>query len=221
MYPLNNYLKMLIPAEEVIALLKHYNITPTGALHIGAHDCEETPFYRAAGTNDTDVYWVDAIQEKVNQNKERGVPNIVQAVVSDTDDQIVNFKISNNAQSSSFLDFGTHKDSYTWCHFVESRDLPTTTVDTLVKRHAFPIEKLNFWNFDIQGAELFALKGATDSRKYANALYLEVNTEEVYKGCGLLHELDAFLKERGFERVRTIMTGARWGDALWVRTPTN
>jgi FkbM family methyltransferase len=208
---------MLISANEVLALLQQHGITPTGALHIGAHDCEEFTFYRAAGLADTDVYWVDAIQEKVDQNKQKGVANIVQAVVSDTDDQTVTFKITNNVQSSSILEFGTHADHYAWCKFVSSRDLPTTTVDTLVKRHGFPIEKLNVWNFDIQGAELLALKGATDSLRHAQALYLEVNTEHVYKGCALLPELDAFLKELGFERVRTEMTNAGWGDALWVR----
>ena len=83
--------------------------------------------------------------------------------------------------------------------------------------------KLNFWNFDIQGAELLALKGAGDLLKYADALYLEVNTEEVYKNCARLNEMDDFLKDKGFMRVALSIykngSGIEdgWGDALYMR----
>jgi hypothetical protein len=75
----------------------------------------------------------------------------------------------------------------------------------------------NFWNFDIQGAELLALKGATDWLPYADALYLEVNEKELYKKCGLIGDIDAFLKPYHFKRVITDITPYGWGDALYVR----
>ncbi len=74
-----------------------------------------------------------------------------------------------------------------------------------------------FWNFDIQGAELKALQGAEFILPFANALYLEVNVEELYKGCSLLPELDAYLADRGFQRVLTRIVQEGWGDALYVR----
>jgi len=38
--------------------------------------------------------------------------------------------------------------------------MKTTTIDTFMKREAMKTPSLyNFWNFDIQGAELLALKG--------------------------------------------------------------
>jgi hypothetical protein len=63
-----------------------------------------------------------------------------------------------------------------------------------------------------------ALKGASQALQYAKALYLEVNTEEVYKGCAQLGEIDAFLEERGFTRVLTDITSHGWGDALYIRS---
>ncbi len=72
-------------------------------------------------------------------------------------------------------------------------------------------------NFDIQGAEIKALKGAECVLPFANALYMEVNVEELYKGCGLLPEMDAYLKERGFDRVLTRMIPKGWDDALYIR----
>ncbi len=79
------------------------------------------------------------------------------------------------------------------------------------------MKSLNFWNFDIQGAELMALKGAAESLQHVDALYLEVNEKELYVGCGLIDEIDAFLQVRQFKRVITEMTVHGWGDALYVK----
>jgi hypothetical protein len=73
-----------------------------------------------------------------------------------------------------------------------------------------------FGIFDIQGAELLALKGATESLKHAQVLYLEVNEEYLYKNCGLIGEIDEFVAKFGFRRVMTNMTGQKWGDAIYV-----
>jgi len=55
-----------------------------------------------------------------------------------------------------------------------------------------------------------ALRGAIDSIKFAKALYLEVNEKELYKGCGLVGEIDAFLAKYKFKRVLTKMTSHGW-----------
>ena len=87
--------------------------------------------------------------------------------------------------------------------------------------------RYSFWNFDIQGAELLALKGATKSIQHVKALYIEVNEKELYKNCALIDEIDAFLATYHFTRVATRMTDHGWGDALYIandeksmRTPT-
>ena len=61
-----------------------------------------------------------------------------------------------------------------------------------------------------------ALKGARESIKHAKALYLEVNVNELYKNCGLIHEIDSFLSEYKFKRVLTHITCYGWGDALYI-----
>ena len=60
------------------------------------------------------------------------------------------------------------------------------------------------------------LKGATNYLPYAKALYLEVNVKELYKGCGLIDEIDTFLSTYGFKRVLTDITQHGWGDALYI-----
>ena len=51
-----------------------------------------------------------------------------------------------------------------------------------------------------------ALKGAIQSIKYAEAIYLEVNEKELYRNCGLINEIDTFLSRHNFKRVLTKIT---------------
>ena len=88
--------------------------------------------------------------------------------------------------------------------------------NTFFKKNGLQPEKYDFWNFDIQGAELLALQGGKNAIPFAKAIYLEVNEKELYVGCGLVAEIDNLLKQYGFVRVLTKMTGAGWGDALYV-----
>lgn len=208
---------MLIPKEDILRELKKYNKTITGVLHIGAHECEELSVYRSWNIADSDVIWIDALPDKVAQAKARGVPNVYHAAISDKDGENIVFKRTNNNQSSSILDLGVHASYYPGIVVTETIPMKTTTIDTFMSEQGFDRSRYNFWNFDIQGAELKALMGGEESLKYADALYLEVNEQELYKGCALLPELDNYLGSKGFTRVMITMTHAAWGDALYLR----
>ena len=208
---------MLISFSEISEVLKSNNIDISGALHIGAHECEEIPFYTQLGLSQESLVWIEAIQAKVNKATARGIPNVYNAVVTDKDDTDVIFNISNNSQSSSILEFGTHTHEHPGIIFIEKVQQKSITIDTFFERNGIDASKHNFWNFDIQGAELMALKGATKAIQYAKAIYLEVNESELYKDCGLLVDVDSFLAEHGFRRVLKNMTHHGWGDALYIR----
>ena len=208
---------MLIPFEIIKRFLTSNNIQVKGSFHIGAHDCEELGFYNQLGLSQNDVVWIDAMHNKVLEAKNRGIPNVYQSVISDQDDQEVKFNVSNNGQSSSILEFQTHAYQHPEVKYVSSSIEKTTTIDTFFSRNNMDASKYNFWNFDIQGAELLALKGASNSIQYADAIYLEVNEDYLYKDCALIGEIDDFLKLKGFNRVHTVMTQWRWGDALYLR----
>jgi FkbM family methyltransferase len=208
---------MLMQKEYIINVLRSLNIDITGVLHIGAHECEEMPFYKMLGLKDNDVIWIDAISEKVEQAKNRGVPNMYNAVVTDSDDMHIDFNISSNNESSSVLEFGTHTTEHPHVFFTSKIEMKSITVDTFFERNGIDGSKCNFWNFDIQGAELMALKGAINSIKHAKVLYLEINEKELYKGCALVDEIDEFLKQYNFARVHTVMTPHGWGDGLYIK----
>lgn len=210
------YFIMLISFKEIYEVLLLNNIVINGAFHIGAHECEELSFYNHLGIKNENVIWIDAIPFKVTEAQNRGIPNVYNAVVTDKNDEEVMFNISNNIQSSSVLEFGTHSQEHPSVVYVNKINQKSITVDTFFERNNIDSSKHDFWNFDIQGAELMALKGATESIKYAKALYLEVNEKELYTNCGLITEIDSFLLEYNFKRVLTNMTAHGWGDALYI-----
>ena len=207
---------MLISFEEISKVLLSKNIHIKGCLHIGAHNCEELYFYNQLGIKPQDIVWIDAIPSKVTEALQRGIPNVYNAVITDKNDEEIVFNISNNGQSSSVLEFGTHSQEHPDVVYIDKIKQKSITIDTFFERNNIDASKYDFWNFDIQGAELMALKGAVQSIKYAKVLYLEVNEKELYKNCGQINEIDIFLSKYNFKRVLTEMTIHGWGDALYI-----
>ena len=207
---------MIIGTDEIKAILLENNIDIFGAFHIGAHECEELTFYNNLGLDNNSIVWIDAIPNKVTEAINRGIPNVYNAVITDKDYENVVLNISNNIQSSSVLEFGTHSQEYPWIVYVDKIEQQSITVDTFFEKNGIDASKYNFWNFDIQGAELMALKGCVKSLQHVKALYLEVNEKELYKNCALISDIDNFLSQYNFRRVLTVITQYGWGDALYI-----
>ena len=189
-----------------------------GVFHIGAHECEEKTAYNDAEISDQNIVWIDGNDTKIQEMKQKYPGIRVYTALIDEVERDVTFNITNNGQSSSILPLDTHSKHYPDIVVSEQRTLKTISVKQFIETNTIQMENLNFWNLDIQGVELSALKGAGEYLKYADAIYTEVNVETLYKGCALLPELDAFLKTKGFERVAMKLMEQGWGDALYVRT---
>lgn len=209
---------MLIEGNIIKNILFENNININGALHIGAYECEELPFYKyCLNIEENDIIWIEANKDKVEENIKNGKINIYNALITDKDNENTKFNISNNGQSSSILELETHKIEYPKISYISDTIINSITIDSFYKKNNLNPEKYNFWNLDIQGAELLALKGAVNSIKYAKALYLEVNEKELYKNCAFINEIDDFLKAYNFKRVITYITKHGWGDALYIK----
>ena len=213
---------MLIPFETVYHHLKNIGKPVNGILHIGAHECEEKNAYNTCGISDDMIFWVEGNPDKVEFNKGKGVSHIIQALVYDEEKE-VDFHItsneysSTNTESSSILPLGTHLIHHPYVQVKEIRKMQTKTLSNIIKENNLPITNLNFWNLDIQGVELEALKSAGEYIHHTDAIYLEVNMEQLYEGCALLPEIETFLNENGFKRAGINITDAGWGDALFIR----
>lgn len=202
---------MLIPLNW---LVQKYGVRFTGVLHVGAHECEEIADYDKYLGRES-VVWIEALPDKVEFCKTT-YPGILieQAVVSDCVESVV-FHRSNNGQSSSILDLGTHMVHHPHIHYVGNYEVKTQRLDSILNKYTVPF---NFINLDIQGAELKALKGMESYLSSIQYIYTEVNSDYVYKGCCLVTELDEYLGQFGFKRVETSWYGqAGWGDAFYIK----
>ena len=210
---------MLIKLYE---LIKNYNIKINGILHIGAHLCEELDDYLSCGINNNNIIWIEANPNlvKIIKNKNKNI-KIYNYLVSDVNNNEVIFNISNNGQSSSMFEFGTHKIHHPQIRYINKIKLKTLRLDTIYADNDISNNFANFLNIDIQGAELLALKGMGDLLDNFDYLYLEVNKEEVYKDCPLVDDIDEYLKKWNFKRVQTSWKWANWGDAFYIKNYNN
>lgn len=209
---------MLIPFQELFA---RHNIQTPGVLHLGANTGQEAEAYVKQGI--TNIIWVEALPHIHSQLVKHvknfaGTHTALLACLSDKDDQRVTFNIaSNGGQSSSFLEFGTHKQEHPTVHFVGRVTMLTKRLDNLLKKHQLEIGENWFLNADLQGVELLALKGMGDLLHRFKYAYIEVNEKHLYKGCSLIKEMDDYLAGYGLTRRETKMTSSGWGDALFIR----
>lgn len=190
-----------------------------GVIHIGAHECEErTKYFNHFGISDSNIIWIDALKLKVEKMKEL-IPTlrIFNECISKTDNEVVSFMVTNNYESSSMLNFKTHAKEHPHVHEIDRLCLTTKTLKTFYGENDIKSKDFNFMNLDIQGAELMALQGAGDILNDIDYIYTEVNTDELYEGCCLMPDIDAYLSKYNFRRVLTYMTKHGWGDAFYVK----
>lgn len=209
---------MLIPMDR---LQSEYGVSPKGVLHVGAHLGEEAAAYHAAGVRY--VLWVEANPRLIGTLSDNVRPysghDVVRAAVSDTDGAPATLHLASFTMSSSLLPPKEHYRFYPHIRYPEEEPVETVTIDTLLERVGVLPLGFDFLNLDIEGAELLALKGATKLLPFLKWVYAEVNHEEMYEGCALLPEMDAFLGAAGFERIALQDAGYYhgWSDALFKR----
>jgi FkbM family methyltransferase len=204
---------MLIPFSDII---NKFRLRPKGVLHVGAWDGMELQDYLAHDINY--CVFIEANKSIMPTLQGRVAPykrcRAINACISDRVEQ-VNFKITNNGQSSSILDLGTHKEEHPEVVVTETITMMAKPLKQVIEEDRLHMEELDFMNIDVQGAELKVLMGMGDYINYVNAIYLEVNHKELYKHCPLVHELDLFLED--FVRLDTKFTTHGWGDAIYLR----
>lgn len=177
-----------------------------GIFHLGAHRGEEAPIYEWFGKK---ALWVEANPFIFDELKDNLIKYKYQkaykALIYDKDYEEVDFYLSSNDYASSsifkFGDLSVGKNSL-WYeknlrHEYKIR-LKTLTIDTLLKNNLIDISLYDHWVLDLQGAELLALRGAQESLKKCNSLYIEVSKGEVYQKGVQWDEIKYFLEKNNF-----------------------
>lgn len=205
---------VLIPLFD---LKKKFDINVAGVIHAGAHLGEEAVAYRQLGVDK--VVWIEAdprTYKKLKYALRRFKSHeIVNAVVGEEEGKQVTFHVANNGESSSILELDRHKTEHPEVEYVDKFSASTTTLDRIAED--LDAWDCNFLNLDLQGAELLALRGATQLLDSVDYVYTEVNIKSLYKDCARMKQIDIFLNQYDITRVVTKLTRHGWGDAFYMR----
>jgi FkbM family methyltransferase len=201
---------MFISPETMFRL---WRISPNGVLHVGAHLGEEKLEYERYGFGK--IYWVEANPILCDRLKKVTSDEVFQGLVWSTSNLDRKFHVGEDTFVSSTLSPGLINEIYPSLVFTKELNMKTTTLQDLIP----PTCNYNFVNFDVQGAELHAMKGLGTLMDKVQYIYTEVNFVNLYKDSALLSDLDSFLKDYGFKRVALKrVPGKGWGEAFFIRT---
>lgn len=202
------------------SLIDKYGLKIKGIIHGGAHKGQEVTDYISCGVNR--IILIEPcekafsyLEDKFSDDKRIDLFNV--ALGASECKAIMNVEEANDGQSNSILVPKQHLDDFPNIQFV---DIEYVFVKRLDDLH-FDKKKYNFINFDLQGYELEALKGAEKTLKHIDYCYLEVNRSEMYKNNAMIGHIDNYLSDYGFRRAETFWCqgGKRgsWGDAFYIK----
>jgi len=201
---------------------KTTDLVATGVIHVGAHIGSDYETYRDAAFHR--MFFVEANPTvfKTLEANIGGKPGVKLACAAASDSNgVTTFRITSMDQSSSILKLKRHKDIYPDIKEVETSEVPCFRLDDLLLKHQEVAADYNLLNIDVQGAELYVLRGAENILAAVSAINLEVNLEELYEGCALLDQIDEFLEAHGFKRIwLDTPYHPLWGDAFYVKHGT-
>lgn len=115
------------------------------------------------------------------------------------------------------------------CRTVSAETVMTTRLDDVPE-----VRDCDYLKIDVQGGELDVLRGAASLLEDVAVVHCEVEFAPIYKGQPLFADVDAFLRDRGFELIDMMkagyaayndlprpMTESRlmWADAVYYKSP--
>lgn len=188
---------------HIYQLEKASHFSPTGVIHIGAHDGAEVPFYFVLGVKiiylfEPQSFYADLLSRRYeNVRRVRVFPY---AVGSSTDELALFTEVEgspNRSASASILKPKEHLTDFDCVRF----DLKPTNKVTVRTLDSFELDDADLLVIDTQGYELEVLKGALNTLPSIKWIILEYWTNEAYEGVPSEEDLLAFLAAQGFRPV--------------------
>lgn len=196
-----------------------YNLKIKCILHIGANYCQEQNEYTNIVSKDK-IFWIEANPKIVDDIKKSNPDyNIYSALITDKNNEEIDFNISsNNSLSSSIFEFEKHAINHPSIVMIEKIRLNTITLDTFMIENKIPYNP-NLLVIDVQGAEYNVLLGGQKTLEHVDIILTEVNIDYTYKDCTLIDKLDNLLELNNFKKVyQYIWKNHTYGDAIYIRS---
>lgn len=195
-----------------------------GIFHAGAHEGKEIDEYVNAGVST--VIWAEANHRVLNRlikhtSRHKINQNWYCHLLSDVDNQINVFNLSNNEESSSTLDFGKdHPSLIPQVYYTDKMYVMSKRMDTLIREQTdFDWNNINYLVTDCQGCDLKVLKGCGDLLRSPSLKVIksEVDVKELYRGGSTETEINEYLTQYGFELRYYFNAFLGWGDRYWIK----
>jgi FkbM family methyltransferase len=205
---------------NALELMKYFELSVDGIIHVGANTGQERNAYRQSGA--AFCLYIEPVSEVFHELEKniKGIPGhfAIQAACWDVDGQVVTLNVANNAgESSSILPMGEHSKLFPNVRYVGSESITTRTLDEIVRTEA-PGKKFNLLVSDTQGADLKVLQGARSLLPHLDGVFVEVSEIPLYEGGCTLGEVTGFLRSFDF-RMKWMQIGRyRYGDAFYLQS---
>lgn len=201
-------------------IIREFRLNVRGVIHVGAHLGQEAPVYRECGIERQ--LWIEP-QPDIFARLRAGLPDdarvrAVNVACGETPGvAAMHVLTGNEGKSNSLLEPRLHLRKWPEFQPGEKIEVAVKRLDDVIDEQGLRADDFNLICIDTQGFELPVLRGAARQIERADAMVCEVAAAELYAGGTLVHDLDAFLRGRGFLRVKTKWAAGCSGDALYVR----
>ena len=205
-------------------LQKHQLPNPKTLVQVGASGGQELEDFIEAGITDALLIEPLDMPFSVLQHRVQNIPTYVpfKALVSSINGKEFDFHIaSNGGQSSSLLEPGDHLEAYPHVTFSYTMKLTGYRLDSLFaylqneKRIRF--DHVDMLYLDVQGAELYVLKGAGEMLEKVKYVWTEIGTGSGYKGGASYKDMINYLDLYGYQLIYLECCPNTFGDALFVK----
>ena len=196
---------------------RNFDIKPNGVIHVGASIGEERDEWAALTKR---VAWIEphpGLLAALRANVEPLGGEVIAKAAGEKQGTAA-LHIASNLHSSSLLPLGRHALYYP---DITYEDFAQVEMDTLDHMFEGRYDQYDYLYMDVQGYEGQVLLGAEKLLPHIKWIYAEFNHEEMYTGCWLTPKLRAYLLERHFVLTAIELLHSAWGNALFIRTPSD
>jgi FkbM family methyltransferase len=204
-----------------LGLIKRLGLECRGVIHVGANLGQEFDSYRRAALES--VIYIEPIPEIFARLRTRiSIDSrhlAINALCTDRDGDEVEFHVaSNDGQSSSIFELGSHADRHPDVNYISTLRLQTTTLDRIIfETPAIRPELLDCLVLDVQGAEAKVFAGGQRTLGLCRFVFAEVSEGGLYRGDVPFEEIISILKGHGFVLRSLDINRDGWGNAFLVK----
>ena len=219
---MENFLRKIFRKENTIVeikkLLKIIDLKVPIIIGGGAHKGETISKLKRYFPK-SEIYAFEAIPELANQIKLKPKISVFNKALGEKNEKL-EFNVNVSSDTSSFLDSDLNKKYYANKVKLDKKIMvECASLDTLLKTDQ--IKQPDVIKLDLQGYELYALRGAKETLANAKIVLTEVEFIPLYKNQPLFDDIDQYLKDNDFRfykffEIRETDGRRTFADAIFI-----